>query len=155
MPAIFEHPHCVTEAEIDALGHANNLAYLAWMQTAALAHSAAQGWPGEAYYRLGSGWVVRSHRINYVLPAFAADELVVRTWVATMKKASSLRRYDVVRPADGKTLAQAATDWAFIDFATGLPRRVPDEIRMAFELVEDAADLFLSERMKPIRIGRE
>jgi acyl-CoA thioester hydrolase len=155
MPAIFEYRHCVRADEIDALGHANNLAYLAWMQAAALAHSAAQGWPGEDYHRLGSGWVVRSHRINYMLPAFASDELVVRTWVATMKKASSLRRYDAVRPADGKTLAQAATDWAFVDFTTGLPRRVPGEIRQAFELVENPADHFVSDRKGRYHVGRD
>src|SRR5688500_4616640 len=117
MPAVYEHRHTVAEAEIDALGHASNLAYVAWMQDAAIAHSAAQGWPGEAYRRLGQGWVVRSHEITYLRPAFAGELVVVRTWVATLRKASSLRRYEVLRPADGKTLATAATDWAFVDYA--------------------------------------
>ena len=47
--------------EIDGQGHANNVAYVQWMQDAAVAHSAAQGWPGERYVELGCGWVVRSH----------------------------------------------------------------------------------------------
>lgn len=143
MPAIYEHPHQVTADEIDALNHANNLAYLGWTQAAALAHSAAQGWPAEAYHRLGHGWVVRSHRITYLQPALAGDDLVVRTWVATMKKASSTRRYDIVRRADSKTLASAATDWAFINFSTGLPARVPAEVSKSFELVDNPADTFL------------
>ena len=52
MPAIFEHNLVVAAKSIDRLGHVNNLVYLAWMQAAALAHSAAQGWPPERYERL-------------------------------------------------------------------------------------------------------
>ena len=76
MPAVFEYPHTVAPQEIDILGHANNLAYVAWMQSAALAHSAAQGWPTDAYQRLGAGWVVRTHQITYRLPAFAGEPQV-------------------------------------------------------------------------------
>ena len=107
MPAIFEFPHIVTADEIDVLGHANNLCYLSWMQAAALAHSAAQGWPAEAYQRLGLGWVVRSHEITYERPALEGDSIVVRTWVAGFKRASSVRRYDMLRTSDGKTLWHA------------------------------------------------
>jgi acyl-CoA thioesterase FadM len=32
-------------------------------------------------------------------------------------------------------LARAATDWAFIHFATGAPRRIPPEVSQAFETV--------------------
>ena len=45
MPEIFEYLHTVRDDEADSLGHANNVAYVEWMQSAALAHSAAQGWP--------------------------------------------------------------------------------------------------------------
>jgi acyl-CoA thioester hydrolase len=136
MPAIYEHFLSVTSAETDELGHASNLAYVRWMQDAAVAHSAAQGWPGEAYQALGAGFVVRSHQIEYLRPAWPGDQIVVRTWVANLKRVTSLRRYDIVRPADAKLLARAATDWAFIKFATGLPARIPPEIAEAFELVE-------------------
>jgi acyl-CoA thioester hydrolase len=136
MPAIFDFPHIVTADEIDALGHANNLRYLSWMQAAALAHSAAQGWPAESYQRLGLGWVVRSHEITYERPAFQGDSIVVRTWVAGFKHASSVRRYDMLRSSDGKRLATAATCWAFVNYATGMPARVPPEIIQSFVLVE-------------------
>ena len=48
MPAIYEYRHTVEETEIDAQGRVNNLEYLKWMQTAAIAHSAAQGWTAAA-----------------------------------------------------------------------------------------------------------
>lgn len=135
MPAIFEYRHTVDDREIDALGHANNVAYVDWMQAAAVAHSAAQGWPTDRYQELRLGWVVRSHKIDYLQPAFAGDQIVVRTWVATMKKVTSLRRYQIVRLADEAHLATAETLWAFVNYSTGQPTRIPREIAEAFELV--------------------
>ncbi len=140
MPAIFEHFLTVRDDEIDRLGHVGNLVYLRWTQEAALAHSAAQGWPTDAYHKLGSGFIVRSHNIEYRRPALLNDELVVRTWVAGFRRASSLRRFKIVRRRDERVLATAATDWAFVRFETGMPTRIPPEIRDAFELVEDAED---------------
>lgn len=136
MPAVYEHFHTVLPEEIDQLGHANNLAYLRWALAAASAHSAVQGWPTEAYLQLGSGWVVRSHKIEYLRPTFAGEELVVRTWVADFRKVTSLRRYRLIRRSDAKLLATAATDWAFVKYATGMPTRVPPEVIASFQVVE-------------------
>ena len=136
MPRVFQYCHTVSQDEIDPLGHANNVAYVEWLQAAAMAHSAAQGWPGERYRRLGTGWVVRSHTIEYLRPARAGDEIIVKTWVATMRKATSLRRYHVLRAADEQLLATAETRWACVDYSTGQPVRIPREIAGAFELVD-------------------
>ena len=136
MPKIYEHFHTVGDDEIDQLGHANNVAYVEWMQAAAVAHTAAQGWPGERYQQLGAGWVVRSHTIEYHRPALAGDRVVVRTWVATMKRVTSLRRYRIVRPTDGALLATAETKWAFVSYDTGRPERIPRRIAQAFEVVD-------------------
>lgn len=137
MSAVFEYQHTVVEGEIDMLGRASNIAFLAWMQAAALAHTAAQGWPAQRYQELGCGWVVRSHAIEYHRPAAAGDQLVVRTWVATMRKVTSLRRYRIYRRADQALLAEAQTNWAFINYATGQPTRVPAALCAAFTLVPD------------------
>jgi acyl-CoA thioester hydrolase len=135
MPAIFEYEHTVTADEIDALDHASNVAYVEWMQAAALAHSTALGWPADRYLALGLGWVVRAHAIEYLQPALVGDEVIVRTWVATMRKATSLRRYKICRKSDGEILATAETRWAFIDYATRQPARVPSEVAEAFPVV--------------------
>ncbi|MDZ7619296.1 MAG: thioesterase family protein [Patescibacteria group bacterium] len=129
---VFRYCHTVVSAEIDVLGHANNVAYVEWMQQAALAHSAALGWPFQRYKDHGSGWVARSHRIDYRQPALPGDEIVVETWVATMQKVTSVRQYRILRVADAKLLADAETKWAFINFATGQPVRIPAEISAAF-----------------------
>ena len=136
MPDIFDFRHTVSDDEIDPLGHANNVAYVEWLQSAAVAHSAAQGWPGQRYQQLGTGWVVRSHTIEYLRPAVAGDEIVVRTWVATMKKASSLRRYRILRASDEQLLATAETRWACVNYRTGQPVRIPPEIAQSFQLVD-------------------
>ena len=136
MPEIFEYFHTVADDEIDALGHANNVAYVEWLQAAAVDHSAAQGWPGEKYRELGAGWVVRSHTIEYDRPAVAGERIVVRTWVATMKKVTSIRRYRILRYDDETLLATAETKWAFINYATGQPMRVPPEIARSFVVVD-------------------
>lgn len=143
MPAVFEFPLRVSATDLDGLiRHVNNLVYLKWMQSAAVAHSAVQGWPAERYQELGAGWVVRSHHIEYLQAAFVDDEIVVRTWVANLKKVTSLRRFKIIRTS-GETetlLANAATDWAFIHFATHQPKRIPPEVASAFEVVPDASE---------------
>jgi acyl-CoA thioester hydrolase len=137
MPAIFDWKHIVCDRDMDELGHANNISYLHWMQSAALAHSAAQGWPIEAYRQLGLGWVVRSHQIEYLTSALLGDEIIVQTSVANLKKVTSLRRFLILRAPDRTVLAKAATEWAFVDFSTGAPKRIPAEIAQAFEVVPE------------------
>lgn len=139
MPAVYRHSHEVEPWEIDALGRASNVAFLEWMVAAAVEHSAAQGWPTEAYLRRGCGWVVRSHAIEYRAPAFPGDRIVVETWVSSVNGASSTRRYKVLREKTGELLATGETRWAFIDFATGRPVRIPPEIARAFPVVEASA----------------
>jgi acyl-CoA thioester hydrolase len=138
MAAVFEHTHTVTPGEIDGVGHVNNIEYLRWLQDAAIAHSSLQGWPSRAYHELGMGWVVRSHFIEYLVPAFVGDQIVVRTWIADMKRVTSMRRYELFRPVDGKQLAVASTNWAFVNFKTLQPCRVPAEVIQSFEIVPDA-----------------
>jgi len=137
MPRIYVHRLEVPDDVIDVNRHVNNLAYLRWMQDVATAHSAAQGWPLERYRALGAGWFVRSHFIEYHRPAHAGDVLLLRTWVAAMKSSSSLRRYHFQREADRRTIATAQTRWAFVDFASGRPARIPPEVASAFSIVPD------------------
>jgi acyl-CoA thioester hydrolase len=136
MSAQFEYSHTVTQADIDELGHAGNFHYVRWMQHAAVAHSTANGWPSQRYKKLGAGWVVRSHHITYLKPAFEGDCLVIKTWVANMKPASSLRRYEILN-AEGEILARAETDWAFVNYERQKPTRIPAEVADCFEIVRD------------------
>lgn len=135
MPAIFEYRITVPAAAIDEQGHVNNVEYVRWMQEAAVAHSAAQGWSGDRYRELGAGWVARAHQIEYLQPAFCGEDLIVYTWVADFRKIRSLRKYKFVRVGDGAVLARAQTDWTFIGLQQRVPRRIPPEVAEAFVLV--------------------
>lgn len=134
--AFFDYLHTVTADEIDELDHAGNYHYIIWMQHAAIAHSAANGWPAERYIEMGAGWVVRSHNITYVKPAFEGDELVIRTWVASARPAVSIRKYEI-RKADGELLARADTAWAFVNYEKQRPTRIPEEVASCFVLVTE------------------
>jgi len=48
-----------------------------------------------------------------------------------------MRRYELLRVADGRALATAVTNWAFVKFSTLQPCRVPAEVLRAFEVVPD------------------
>lgn len=125
----------VRDEDIDWLGHANNLAYLRWVQDAARAHSAACGL-GEAEYRARKqSFVVRRHEIEYLRAAFAGEELTVETRVSTMGNASSLRRTRILRGAE--VLVRAATDWAYIDLERARAVRIPEEIKARFQVEPD------------------
>ncbi len=126
------YPVEVSASAIDANGHANNVEYLRWMQEAAWSHSDAVGCTA-ATRSAGATWVVRSHHIEYLRPAFAGDVVEVRTWVADFRRAFSLRKYELVRRGDGAILARGETDWVFVDATSGRPRSIPEPIRALFD----------------------
>ena len=137
MPRIHVTRIAVNDDAIDVNRHVNNLAYLRWMQDAATAHSAAQGWPLERYLAAGVGWFVRSHFIEYLRPAFAGETLLLYTWVTGMTGRRSPRRYLFARDEDGVAIAKAETLWVFVDFETGRPAPIPAEVQTAFPFVPD------------------
>jgi acyl-CoA thioester hydrolase len=134
-PGVFARTFSVPEDAIDELGHVSNLKYLAWMQDIAIQHSAAQGWPVGRYLENGAVWVVRSHFITYLRPAFAGETITLGTWVAEFKQRSSSRRYLVRRAKDQQALVEAETVWVYVDRQSGRPRRIPDELRAAFDVI--------------------
>lgn len=140
MPALFEFPHTVGQDEIDDQGHVNNVFYVHWMQDAAVEHSSVQGWHPGRYLDEGIGWVARSHFIEYLQPAFAGDNIVIRTWIANFTKVTCQRRYHILRPKDQTILAVAETNWAFIGLEQRAPRRIPLHLSGAFEVVPDDSD---------------
>jgi acyl-CoA thioester hydrolase len=108
----------------------SNLVYVRWVQEVATAHSAAVGWAHGEYRALGAIFVVRRHTIDYVAPVFEGDDVELVTWIAWWKGVSSERRTEVRR--GGQVVARATTLWAFVDFESGRPRKIPEEVKAAF-----------------------
>ena len=138
-PQLFTKTFLIPGDAIDELGHVSNLKYITWMQEIAIQHSAAQGWPVERYLQNGAVWVVRSHFVTYVRPAFAGETITIQTWVAEIKPRSSLRGYLFFRTNDQSVLVEAETNWVYIDRQSGRPLRIPNDLRAAFDthLVSD------------------
>jgi acyl-CoA thioester hydrolase len=132
-PESFSLELVVLDEDIDALGHANNIVYVRWIQSVAIAHSAALGFDLEAYRRLGAVFVVVRHEIDYLRPALRGDVIEARTWVSTVMAAKCLRSTTLVRKSDGQVLAKGITTWGFVEFANGRPKRMPSEVRAALE----------------------
>ena len=133
MDCVYQFELTVPDAVVDVNRHINNVAYVQWMQEAAIRHSDASGCT-RMTRAAGAMWVARTHRIEYLRPGFAGDVLAVRTWVADFRRVRSLRRYQFTRIADQVTLAEGETDWVFVDAVTGRPRIVPLEIQQAFQI---------------------
>jgi acyl-CoA thioester hydrolase len=129
----------VGPSAIDGNGHVNNVEYVRWMQEAAIAHADQTGCTA-ATRDAGAAWVARSHRIDYLRPAFAGDQIAARTWVADFRRAFSLRKYEFVRVGDGNVLARGETDWVFVDNKTGRPRSIPEVITAMFDIGEPGQD---------------
>jgi acyl-CoA thioester hydrolase len=126
---VFRLQFIVTDQVVDTNRHLNNVVYVKWMQDAAIAHAEACGGVQLAK-EIGGSWVVRTHRIEYLKPAFLNDDITVLTWVANWRKVRSLRRYRFIR--DETVLADGETDWVFVDAITGRPKPITVQIVSAF-----------------------
>jgi acyl-CoA thioester hydrolase len=131
---IYSYEFTIPESTLDENGHVNNVQYVQWMQDSAVRHYESIGGV-PLTQALGATWVVRSHNIEYLRPAFAGDRIEVRTWVVDIRRVRSLRRYRFIRLSDGKLLVKAETDWVFVDARTGAPMAVPEEITRIFTLL--------------------
>ena len=117
----------IPETAIDENGHVSNVVYVQWMQEIAIEHY--QSISGMNIMQpFGATWVVREHRIEYFLPAFAGEEIEIKTWIETIRRVTSLHQYEFVRKLDGKILVRGETDWVLVDIKTGSPRAIPDEV---------------------------
>lgn len=131
--AVYRYRFTVPGEAIDRNGHVNNVEYVGWMQDVAVRHSDANR--GTApMHDSGGNWVVRTHRIDYLVPAVSGDEIEAFTWVATMSRVRSQRQYRFVRVRDGRVLVKGETDWVSVDGTTGKPRAIPDEVRRRFPM---------------------
>ena len=136
MQPIYRHQFTVSQDAIDENGHVNNVVYVQWMQDVAVLHSSATGCT-EMTRDIGAMWVARSHKIEYLSPAFAGEQIEALTWVVNFRKVRSLRRYKFVRAADQAVLARGETDWVLMDTKKGRPRVIPKEVSEVFVLVDE------------------
>jgi acyl-CoA thioester hydrolase len=123
---IFEKEIIVKKEDIDFNGHLNNLKYLEWMINSAMEHSESEGFGIDYYKKNNVTWVAKKHCIEYKLPAFEGDKLILKTWIDEVKKLSVIRKYEIYK--NDKLITQGFSEWVFIDFNTKRPKKIPKEI---------------------------
>jgi acyl-CoA thioester hydrolase len=128
--SVYKKNIAIPKSAIDENGHVNNVTYVQWMQDIAVEHYSSIG--GIEAQGADSTWVVREHRVEYLLPAFLGEEVEIRTWVENIRKVRSLRMYEFVRKSDGKILVKGETDWVFVDVKSGKPVIIPDVVTGVF-----------------------
>ena len=133
---IYPYEFVVPNEAVDENGHVNNVMYVQWMQDAAVRHYEAMG-GRQITIDLGATWVVRSHTVEYLRPAFAGERIKVLTWVVNMRRVRSLRRYQFIRMQDEELLVRGETDWVFVDAQDGSLRKIPQQVADLFTLVPD------------------
>ena len=133
--SIYSKLFIIPQSTIDENGHVNNVAYVQWMQDIAIEHYAAIG--GIEAQGKYATWVIREHRIEYLLPAFAGEEIEIKTWVENIRRVRSLRKYEFVRKSDEKVLVRGETEWVFVDAKTGRPIPIPSEVSKVFSLSQE------------------
>jgi acyl-CoA thioester hydrolase len=133
---IYSKTITIPESAIDENGHVNNVAYVQWMQDIAIEHYASIGGTNPMQL-VGATWVVREHKVEYLLPAFLGQEIEIKTWVENVRRVRSLRKYEFVRKADGMVLVRGETDWVFVDVKKGAPRAIPEEVSKVLAITQE------------------
>ncbi len=132
--------------EVDRLNHANNASYLQWCERTGWAHAEALECGFEHWQELGRAMAVHQARLEYLAPCFTGEKLLVAVWlVANDERLRATRRFQIVRPADGKTLFRAELTYACIDLAKGRPRRMPEEFKRAYAVLPSVAAALAAE----------
>ena len=135
----FDHPAAhvielgVEPSDIDAYGHVNNAVYLSWLDRAAWSHSAALGAPLERCLALRRGMAAQRIEIDFLRAAMMGERVQAATWIVSADgRLRAERRFQIVRAADGATLARARVDYVCINLDSGRAARMPPLFARAY-----------------------
>jgi len=84
------------------------------------------------YNEMKRQWFIRETDIDYLHPLTYGDSVVVKTWVADFRRVRSRRAYELRLESTGERVAEAHTDWVYLDMETLRPVTVPPEMIEAF-----------------------
>ncbi|HNR73290.1 MAG: putative thioesterase [Bacteroidetes bacterium OLB12] len=124
----YTHQITVAAADIDTMGHVNNVVYLRYVQEAATAHWLAVA---DEAIKAAVLWVVLRHEIDYHAPAFVNETLTAKTWVGETGGVKSVRFVEI-RNAAGKLIIKARTVWCMLDAETQKPKRIEPGMMQPF-----------------------
>lgn len=122
----------VQSAELDELGHVNNVVYLGWIEQVARAHAEAVGAGFAAMSAMGVVAVVRKHSLHYHRPALLGDDVEIQTRVSEGGGLRAIRSNRVINAVSGELLVDGQTEWVWVNPLTGRPKRPPEALLRKF-----------------------
>ncbi|GAA5525277.1 hypothetical protein Maes01_01842 [Microbulbifer aestuariivivens] len=141
LPRPFILPVSVGAEHVDGLHHANNAEYVRWCERAGWAHSAELGLDLGSYQQLDRGMAIRHAEYDYILAAKEGDALLFATWLTLVDgRLNMVRRFQVLRPADGALILRAQWQLVCIELSSGKPKRMPPLFREIYTPAVVSAD---------------
>lgn len=110
--------------ECDSYGHVNNANYLNYLEYARYEFLKDAGFDYLSMIDAGYGVYVARIEIDYKKPAFADDELEIKSWAAKKGAVSGVIGQEIRRAND--ILVTANVTWAFVD-SKGSPAKIPPQ----------------------------
>lgn len=130
MSEVFIQRFPIDAADIDELGHVNNIVYLRYAQDIAIAH-----WRARATEQMLTDyvWVVARHEVDYRSQLTLGDNVEVRTYVADAAQGAVWPRFvDIYRQGEQRPAAQIKSNWCLLDPVTRRIKRIPPDIVARF-----------------------
>ena len=94
---------------------------------------------------------VQSVRLEYEAAAYLGDELLLGNWIAKNDgRLRATRRFQIVRPADQRTLLRGEVDYVCIELRTGRPRRFPAAFKKAYSVLPQVQAVLEEKATKPV-----
>jgi acyl-CoA thioester hydrolase len=141
-------------ADLDLLGHVNNVVYVDYLQEARVDLLRHHGPAVQSGDGLVEGVVVVRHEVSYVAPLLFGQETVsIEVWVTEVRAASFTLAYEIFHEHDGgrQVYARASTLLTPYVFATERPRRLSTAEREALEPYLEAGEPVRTRRHEPVR----
>lgn len=140
LPDPYIHRVEVTEAAMDAFGHANNARYLEWADEAAWTHWFSKGYSMEACAAEDRGIAIIRTEADYLGHVRAGDALDCAVWITQSDgRLRAERRYQFRRTGDGVTVFRALTKVVCFQLSTGRPARMTPIFREHYSVLPSVA----------------
>ncbi len=129
-------------ADMDLLGHVNNVVYVDYLQEARVDMLRTHG-PAVQTGELAEGVVVVRHEVHYVTPlTFRFKPVLIECWVTEIRAASFTMAYEVFHETgEGRRVyLRATTVLTPYVFSTERPRRLSDDEKSALQAFLEPVD---------------
>lgn len=122
---IFEAPIQKRFCDTDALGHVNNVATMAYLETGrVLFFKEVLGMDRVEDFQV----ILAEATCRYIRPIMLHDEVRVRMWVTDISRSSFRNRCEIFDPRDGRVFAEADTVGVTYDYSAGRPTPIPPKL---------------------------